>query len=320
MPSITDRFPHLTRRPEALAPLGWTGRDAEWITLVCLHSGVFVRAQFCHAYGCSPQTAMRFDRRLTDEGIAGESALPGSRTNQKLCHIHARPLYRTLGIEDLRHRRRPGDAVLWRRLLSLDAVLESPDLAWLPTEQDKVRYFTDLRIDPDLLPRRVYTGRGGITTRYFAWKLPIAGHSTRATFVYADPGLDTTRQLGRWCAEHEDLWAALRAAGLQVHVHAVARTRAADQRNATFLARHHTTAPPARTLSPEEARTLDRIEAALLANDQAVLQNWGGFMDAARTASPLRERADALVRGRAAYIDRVQTHVASRVADDVFAV
>ena len=245
--------------------------------------------------------------------------LPGTRTNQKLCHIHARPLYRTLGIEDLRHRRKPAAAVLWRRLLSLDAVVECPDLPWLPTEQDKVRYFAGLRIDPDLLPRRIYTGRSGITTRYFAWKLPIAGDHARATFVYADPGLDTTRQLGRWCREHEALWAALRAAGLQVHVHAVARTRAVDQRNATFLAHHHTTTPSVRPLSPEEALTLERIEAALLANDQAVLQNWGGFMDAARTASPLRERADALLRGRAVYIDRVRTHVASRIADDVFA-
>ena len=304
---------------EALAPLGWTGRDADWLTLVCLHSGVFVRAQYCHHYGCSRPAALRFLRRLTDQRIAVESTLPGTRTNQKLCHIHARPLYRTLGIEDLRHRRKPADGVLWRRLLSLDAVVECPDLPWLPTEQDKVRYFAGLRIDPDLLPRRIYTGRSGITTRYFAWKLPIAGDHARATFVYADPGLDTTRQLGRWCREHEALWAALRAAGLQVHVHAVARTRAVDQRNATFLAHHHTTTPSVRPLSPEEALTLERIEAALLANDQAVLQNWGGFMDAARTASPLRERADALVRGRAVYIDRVRTHVASRIADDVFA-
>ena len=317
MPSPTS--PHLITRPDALAALGWTGRAAEWITLVCLHSGVFVRSQFCHHYQCSRVAALRFLRRLTDEGVAGESAFPGTRTNQKLCHIHARPLYRTLGIEDLRHRRRPADAVLWRRLLSLDAVLESPDLPWLPTEQDKVRYFTGLRIGPDLLPRRVYTGRSGITTRYFAWKLPIAGDRARATFVYADPGLDTTRQLGRWCRAHEALWAALRAAGLQVHVHAVARTRAADQRNATSLAHHHTTTPSARPLSREEAVTLDRIEAALLANDQAVLQHWGGFMEAARAASPLRDRADALARGRAAYIDRVRTHVASRVVDDVFA-
>ena len=41
---------HLQGRENALAPLGWTGRKAEWIALACLHGdGVFSRAQlaFC---------------------------------------------------------------------------------------------------------------------------------------------------------------------------------------------------------------------------------------------------------------------------------
>ena len=38
---------HLRGRERALEPLGWTGREAEWIALVCLHSGVFIRPQFC---------------------------------------------------------------------------------------------------------------------------------------------------------------------------------------------------------------------------------------------------------------------------------
>ena len=39
---------HLRGRERKLEPLGWTGREAEWIALVCLHSGVFTRSQFCH--------------------------------------------------------------------------------------------------------------------------------------------------------------------------------------------------------------------------------------------------------------------------------
>ena len=31
----------LQRREKALEPFGWKGREAEWIALVCLHSGVF---------------------------------------------------------------------------------------------------------------------------------------------------------------------------------------------------------------------------------------------------------------------------------------
>ena len=41
---------HLRGRDRKLEPLGWTGHDAEWIALVCLHSGVFTRAQFCHYF------------------------------------------------------------------------------------------------------------------------------------------------------------------------------------------------------------------------------------------------------------------------------
>ena len=306
---------HLEDHPSALAPLGWTGRDAEWLTLVCLHSGVFVRAQFIHHYHCSPQTSMRFARRLTAAGIAREYPFPGTRTNQKLCHIHGKTLYRALGIRDVRHRRQPSDAVLWRRLLSLDAVVQFPSLPWLPTEQDKVRYFADRDVDPEILPRRVYQGRRGTTTRFFAWKLPIAGDDTRATFVYADPGLDTTSQLKRWCQEHAALWTALRSAGLEVRVVAVARTLDADQRHTGFLS-HRTTAGPAAALSPGEARTLEALERALLANDGRALERWGGFSAAARVHAELRDREDDPTPGP--LIDRYQAYVATRLENDVF--
>ena len=46
---------HLRGRERALEALGWTGQDAEWIALVCLHSGVFTRAQFCHYFGDAHQ-------------------------------------------------------------------------------------------------------------------------------------------------------------------------------------------------------------------------------------------------------------------------
>ena len=45
---------HLRGRDRKLEPLGWTGPDAEWIALVCLHSGVFTRAQFCDYFDTDP--------------------------------------------------------------------------------------------------------------------------------------------------------------------------------------------------------------------------------------------------------------------------
>ena len=135
---------HLHKREKALEPLGWTGREAEWIALVCLHSGVFTRSQFCRF--CSPtavdrKRALRFVRDLVGRGVAAEDyrrIFPGSA---KACRIFSQEIYRQLGIENLRHRREAHTIVLLRRLLSLDYLLEHLQLPWLPTEQEKVGFF-----------------------------------------------------------------------------------------------------------------------------------------------------------------------------------
>ena len=62
---------HLKGREQALAALGWTGREAEWIALVCLHSGVFTRAQFCHYFDADRKRAHRFVKALIDRRGGG---------------------------------------------------------------------------------------------------------------------------------------------------------------------------------------------------------------------------------------------------------
>ena len=37
-----------------LAALGWTGDDAKWIALICLHSGVFTPSQYGFYFQASP--------------------------------------------------------------------------------------------------------------------------------------------------------------------------------------------------------------------------------------------------------------------------
>ena len=121
-----------------------------------------------------------------------------------------KPLYRALGIESVRHRRKSKDSVMLRRLLSLDYILEKPELPWLPSEQEKVGCFDSLGIDRQRIPRRVYHGAVRKQTRYFALKLPIAVDDKTATFAYVDPGKDTDTELRSWGAAHEGLWRALR--------------------------------------------------------------------------------------------------------------
>ena len=149
----------------ALAALGWTGRDAEWIALVCLHSGVFTRSQFGAYFntGEDRKPAARFVRALLDKKLAVEDARAIFPGGARAVHITHKSIYRALGIPDVRHRR--GQAattqVLMRRLLALDYVIERPTLGWLPTEAEKVQRFAALGIDRGVLPYRTYgTGQG----------------------------------------------------------------------------------------------------------------------------------------------------------------
>ena len=112
----------------ALEPFGWTGRQAEWIALVCLHSGVFTRAQLSAYLRIDRWQALRFVRAMSERRLAADETLEG----RKVCRICGREIYRALGAEDLRHRRTASDEVLLRRLLSLDYVLEHTGLSWLP--------------------------------------------------------------------------------------------------------------------------------------------------------------------------------------------
>ena len=195
---------HLKGREKALEPFGWTGRKAEWIALVSLHSGVFTRAQATRFLDTHHERARRLVLALIREGMAAEETVPGIRGIGRVCRIYARSLYRALGAEHIRHRRKASPEVLLRRLLSLDYVIEHSDLPWLPTEPEKVAAFEVLGIERDLLPVKAYRGAAGTTRRHFPVKLPVALDSARALFVYAEPGHDTATALRSWARRTPD--------------------------------------------------------------------------------------------------------------------
>ena len=213
---------HLRGREKELESLGWRGPEAEWIALVCLHSGIFTRAQFCHYFDARRDRAHRFVQALLDRGEAIEPPTPIFAGGARICRIFSKRIYRALGVENIRHRRAGTADVTLRRLLSLDYVLERPELAWLPTEPEKVRRFEALGLERPMLPHRVYKGSRGKQKRYFALKLPIAVDSETATFAYADPGNKTYDGLRSWGATHGRLWGALREKGIRVRVIAIA--------------------------------------------------------------------------------------------------
>ena len=161
---------HLRGRERALEGVGWTGRRAEWIALACLHGGVFTRAQWTTFLGCHHEHVRRAVHALVAQGVAVEENPAGIDGIGQVCRICGRGIYRALGAEDIRHRRSASEAVLMRRLLSLDYVLEHPGLPWLPTESEKVGAFEELGIERRILPSRLYRGAAANTRRYFPLK------------------------------------------------------------------------------------------------------------------------------------------------------
>ena len=292
--------PTLEDRAGQLAALGWSGREAEWIALVALHSGVFTRSQ-CGAFldaGEDRKRISRFVRALMDKKLAIEdkrAIFPGGARAVLLTN---KVLYRTLGIPDVRHRRGKDATtqILMRRLLSLDYLIERPTLGWLPTEDDKVRRFEALEIARSVLPYRKYGEGEKGQPRYFALKLPIAVDGPAATFVYVDAGQTTDSELRAWGASHAPLWAALRARTFAVHVVAVGTGAEAADRAAPVLKRwtedgdgQGPADPAAKTQAdPEIRREIARLREAISGGNRELLRAAGGFDKAADRLKELR--------------------------------
>ena len=265
-------IPHLRGREKALAQFGWKGRDAEWIALVCLHSGVFTRGQWSTFLRVHPEQSRRGVHPLVKRGLASEDAVPDIGGVGRVCRIFSRRI--------------ASPEVLLRRLLSLDYVLERPELAWLPTELEKVRCFESLGFPRQRLPLRVYRGavweKSGATLRS-SCRLPW--RPTKQSSYMSIPGTRPVRPcgLGEWRIE---AFGKLCAKG-------AARARwwplpgrtgpwSGPKRCCTTWA--DGSGPKAHTGDPSAAREYTKIKRAVLTGDARLLYSYGGVTAAAETS------------------------------------
>ena len=282
---------HLRGRERKLEPLGWTGQDAEWIALVCLHSGVFTRAQFCQYFDTDSKRAHRFVKSLLDRRAAHDGEWPILNGGAKTCRISSKAVYRALGVENIRHRRKATNPVVMRRLLSLDFVLEHPGMNWLPDEPEKVEFFEELGLPLRLLPRRIYYGVVGNQKRYFALKLPLAVDPETVTFAYVDPGHQTDRELYSWGAAHGPLWDALRKKWRQVRVLGIAAENLILERTRRVLERWAAADPGTSDEGLTVKQEIKAIDDAMTHNDDNFLARYGGFAKAGRRFVELQRGA-----------------------------
>ena len=306
---------HLRGRERALEPLGWTGREAEWIALVCLHSGVFIRPQFCDYFETDRKQALRVVRALVERRAAIEGDSMMFLGGARLCRISSMAIYRALGVENIRHRRKARNSVLMRRLMSLDFVLEHPGLNWLPTEPEKVEFFEGLGVRSRLLPRRIYYGDDGAKKRYFALKLPIAGGADTVTFAYVDPGRESTGELNSWGAAHGPLWDAIRAKGIRVEVVAIGAELDTVLR-ADRVLQAWAAAPEKDATGPTVKQEMAAIKDAIHRRDRAFLATYGGMGEAGQRYVELHKLPEANLED-GVKIDEFSTYRATRFADPV---
>ena len=130
---------HLRGREKALKPLGWSGPEAEWIALVCLHSGIFTRPQFCFYFDTESKRAHRFVKALVERRTAVESDALTFNGGAKACQISGKPIYRALGVENIRHRRKGESATVVMRRLALAGFRSGTSGRWLGSPPSRKR-------------------------------------------------------------------------------------------------------------------------------------------------------------------------------------
>ena len=178
-----------------------------------------------------------------------------------------------------------------RRLLSLDYVIEHPELEWLPTEEEKVWYCEDIGIPKDRLPKRIYTGAAGAVTRYFPLKLPVAGGpSARLSMsipattppLKCSIGAGRTSIFGPVCGNAISRFMWLQSASTPTPTNA----RAPYWKAGRWRKKESRSGAPRRRPSKKER---DAISSALDTFDSKVLARFGGFTKAGQRYRELRD-------------------------------
>ena len=194
--------------------LGYSPEEAEFLCLAAVHSGYFVRRQFNDFMGRGRGGgAQRFVEKLLGRHHARSTRY---RLNQVIYHIRAKKIYNRLGQSDNRNRREKAPLTIKRKLMSLDFVLAHRCERFLPTEFEKLAYFTGERgVALSDLPARRYPSRrsGASTDRYFVDKLPVYVTASDASlcspvvhFAYIDEGAETLQGFETFLHQYQRLF------------------------------------------------------------------------------------------------------------------
>jgi hypothetical protein len=201
-------------RIENVKSLGYSEREAAFVTLASLHSGYFLRRQYCAFAGSEWGGA---DGKLIDKLRARNHAKELAVRNwRRIYSISSKAVFDALGDVDNRNRRLHEPQTIKARLMSLDYVIAHPEFAWYATESERVCLFTDqLGVDRVHLPVWRYASKrnDALTLRWFVDKPPIFLSEGDATvhFCFTDPGFHTADSFASFLRNYRRLFARLTA-------------------------------------------------------------------------------------------------------------
>jgi hypothetical protein len=199
-----ERLSNLTR-------LGYTAEEERFLYIVATHSGYFTHRQFLAFSGTKPgKHSQKFlEKLLTAEHATYHTYPSGGR----VYHIFSRRVYKAIGRDDLRTRRKHQLEYIKTRIVVLDFVLSNQDCEYLETEAEKVPFFESrCDLSRHLLPSRTYTSKlsRNSSVRYFVDRFPVFVRNASAsaptiTFTYMDAGAATIQGFGTHLQAYREL-------------------------------------------------------------------------------------------------------------------
>ncbi|MGC1782090.1 MAG: hypothetical protein WA708_06195 [Acidobacteriaceae bacterium] len=187
---------------DALTFWGHSEREAAYLYLVAVHSGYFLRRQFCEFVGRERGSiATHFLRKATVHGLIRAMDLDGRHF---VYHLHGKVLYRMLDDPDSQNRRVKSGGEILRRLMVLDYVLRHlATEEFLETEETKRRYFAQARVGSDAIASA--SGFGGSVSV----SMLRNGESQTIRFAFIDEGQRSLSKFERFLTAHKGLLCAL---------------------------------------------------------------------------------------------------------------
>ena len=187
---------------DSLSCLGYSEREATFLYMVALHSGYFLRRQFNSAVKRHlGSAAAGFLAKAKRAGHVREIQCGAGRL---LYQLHAKQLYRIVGLRNSQNRRAKSSLEIRRRLIMLDYVLSHLGKEeFLDSEAARLKFFAQFGVKTDALA----------SANAFAELLPVsvrrADGNVTVRFPFIDEGQRSTAKFERFLTTHDKLFCSL---------------------------------------------------------------------------------------------------------------